>query len=74
MVNLKAILWLGGRRSQEQPQPVLPHRGGGRRKKPAAAGETRQWERPTQGTTPADRKRISNRIRNRRRLTNNPRP
>ena len=72
MINLKAILRLGGLRSKGHPQPALLHRGGGRRKKPAAAGETRQWEPPTKGTTPADRKRISKR--NRRRLADNPRP
>ena len=82
MVNLKAILRLGGLRSKEQPQPQMSHRGGGLLEKPTAAGEPRpgepqhsppaKWQPPTQGTTPADRKRINKR--NRRRLADNPRP
>ena len=45
------------RRSQELPPLVLPHRGGGMLEKPTAAGEARQWQPPTKGTTPVDRKR-----------------
>ena len=78
MLNLKA--WLRrsvlagasyGDRPDAEPAPEKPLRGGLRRWRPSPR-PAQKWQPPTKGTTPADRKRISNR--KRRRLTGSPRP
>ena len=60
-MNFVKMLWRGIRRSKEQPQPELPHRGGGWRKKPTTAGEPQKWQPPTKGTSVADRPRLRRR-------------
>lgn len=60
-MKFSTILRIVGRRDIEQPEPKLPHRGGGLLENPNPPGRAEKWEPPTKGTTVADRKRIRRR-------------